>query len=88
MAEKLTNQERLEKLQKKQEQLKAREKALKARISTQERKARTKRLIEIGALVESALGRKLEEKDREKLSAYLKQSEEQGKYISKAIWGE
>lgn len=43
-------------LKKKQEQLKAREKALKAKLSAADRKARTKRLIEVGAVVEKALG--------------------------------
>ena len=87
MAEKLTNEQRLEKLQKRQEQLKAREKALKARISTQERKARTHRLVEVGSSVESVLERPIEKEDLPKLIAYLKQLEEKGQNLSKAIWG-
>ena len=47
--------ERIDDLQKKQAQLKAQEKALKAKKSQAERKARTKRLIEVGAVIEKAL---------------------------------
>ena len=47
--------ERIADLQKRQEQLKAQEKALKKRQSEEERKKRTRRLIELGATVESVL---------------------------------
>lgn len=50
-----TLDERIEQLQKKQAELKAREKQLKARKSQEERKKRTKRLIETGAVIEKAL---------------------------------
>ena len=43
-------------LQERQAQLKAREDDLKARRRERERKARTKRLIEVGAMAESAAG--------------------------------
>ena len=48
-------EERIDELQKKQAQLKAQEKALKAKKSQAERKARTKRLIEVGAILEKAM---------------------------------
>ena len=51
-----TDQERLEELQENIRKQKALEKALRARISESERKARTRRLIELGAIVENALG--------------------------------
>ena len=50
-----TIDERIEKLEEKKEQLNQQVKQLKARKSQEERKARTKRLIEIGAAVESVL---------------------------------
>lgn len=85
MAEKKTVEERIAELQKRQEQLKAQEKALKAKQSQAERKARTKRLIEIGGAVESVLGNPIEKNDLPKLIAFLKQQEERGQYFSKAM---
>lgn len=55
-----TIDERIEKLEERKEQLNQQVKQLKARKSQEERKARTKRLIEIGASVESVLGRPIE----------------------------
>ncbi|MEO2406266.1 hypothetical protein ABG933_09800 [Bifidobacterium longum] len=48
--------EQIKSLQERQAQLKAREDDLKARRRERERKARTKRLIEVGAMAESAAG--------------------------------
>lgn len=85
MAEKRTVEERIAELQKRQEQLKAQEKALKAKQVQAERKARTKRLIEIGGAVESVLGKPIEKQDLPKLISFLKQQEERGQYFSKAM---
>lgn len=85
MAEKRTVEERIAELQKRQEQLKAQEKALKAKQAQAERKARTKRLIEIGGAVESVLGKPIEKQDLPKLISFLKQQEERGQYFSKAM---
>lgn len=85
MAEKRTVEERIAELQKRQEQLKAQEKALKAKQAQAERKARTKRLIEIGGAVESVLGNPIEKQDLPKLISFLKQQEERGQYFSKAM---
>ncbi len=49
-------EERIEDLQKRQAKLKAQEKSLKARHAQQKRKARTRRLIQIGAEVEKHAG--------------------------------
>ena len=46
-------------------QLKARQKKLQQQQKALERKARTKRLIETGALIESVLGRPVEQEDIE-----------------------
>lgn len=61
MANRRTTEEQLEALSKKQEQMKAQEKALKKRLSEENRKARTRRLIKIGAEVESVYGKAIEE---------------------------
>lgn len=62
-------EERIKDLQEKQEQYKARENALRARRTAEERKQRTKRLVTIGASVESILGYQLPQGDA--LSAFL-----------------
>lgn len=52
MAERKTDAEKLQELEKKMAQLQAQKKAIEARTKDKERKARTRRLIEIGALSE------------------------------------
>lgn len=84
MAER-TIEERIAELQKKQEKYKAIERALKARKTQDERKARTKRLIEIGGAVESVLGKEIKKEDLPKLISFLKQQEERGQFLSKAM---
>lgn len=84
MAER-TIEERIAELQKKQEKYKAMERALKARKTQDERKARTKRLIEIGGAVESVLGKEIKKEDLPKLISFLKQQEERGQFLSKAM---
>ena len=56
MAERKSIEERIAALEERESQLKAQKKKLKAQQSQRERKARTKRLIETGAVVEKALG--------------------------------
>lgn len=92
MASKKSYDERIEELKKKQEQLKAQEKALKKKQSAEERKLRTKRLIETGGAVESVLKKSLGEdagiiykEDLPALILFLQQQEERGQYFSKAI---
>ena len=53
MAKRRSTKEQLDELIVKQEEMKAKEKALKKRLALEERKARTKRLIEVGAEVEN-----------------------------------
>lgn len=78
-------EERIAKLQERQSQLKAQEKALKAKQSVAERKARTKRLIEIGGAVESVLGQPINKEDLPKLIKFLKDQDERGHYFSQAM---
>lgn len=82
-AEKRSIDERISELQEKQKQLKEQEKKLRAQQSQTERKARTKRLIEIGATVENVLGRPITKDDLPKLKSFLEQQEQRGQYFSK-----
>lgn len=77
--------ERLEKLRKQKEELKAKEKKLLSQKASDERKKRTKRLIEVGAAVESVLKQPIEKEDLPKLIHFLEQQEERGNYFSKAM---
>lgn len=77
--------ERIADLQKRQEQLKAQEKALKKKQSEEERKKRTRRLIELGATVESVLERPTTDEDKIRLLNFLKKQESNGKYFTKAM---
>ena len=92
MASKKSYNERIDDIQSKIEQLKAQEKALKQKRSADERKQRTKRLIEIGGAVESVLKKSLgdydgliEKEDLPALISFLEKQEERGQYFSKAI---
>ena len=67
------------------EELKAKEKKLLAQKASAERKKRTKRLIEVGAAVESVLKQPIEKEDLPKLINFLEQQEERGNYFSKAM---
>ncbi len=82
---KRTFDERIEELVKKQEQLKAQERQLKKQQNTEERKRRTKRLIELGAIVESVLGRPTTDDDKERLQAFLRKQETNEKFFTKAM---
>lgn len=75
-----TAEEKIAALNKRLEQLKAQKKAILAKQKLSERKARTKRLIEIGATVESVVGYPITKEDLPKLIYFLQQYKE--KYIS------
>ena len=83
--EKKSYEERIADLQEKQKQLKAQERKLKAQHSQEERKKRTKHLIEIGGAVYSVLGDSYQEGDVERLIAFLKQQDQRGNYFSSAM---
>lgn len=86
MANRKTNEEKLQELEQKMLQLQNQKKALKAKVSEQERKARTKRLIEIGAEVESALGFTLDTPEaRKALGDFIRGQEARGNWVTKAI---
>ena len=81
----ITAEEKLAKLREKQAQLKAQEKKIIAQENAKARKARTKRLIEIGAAAESILGRPFQDNDLQKFLNFLKQQETNGNYYFKAM---
>ena len=67
---------------------KPKKKAIIAREKAAERKARTKRLIEIGAEVEAALGYSLDTKEmRLALGEFLRSQEQRGKFVTHEIKG-
>lgn len=85
MGKRKTTIELIEEVAKKQEQMKAYEKQLKQKLAAENRKARTKRLIAIGAEVESVYGNPIEEEMLPNLRKFLLLQEERGKYLSKAL---
>ena len=62
-----------------------RKKQLERRKKDEEARARTHRLIEVGAAVESVLGCPVTKEDLPKLTAFLKRQEANGKYFSRAM---
>ena len=66
-------------------QLQAQKKLLEKQKKEADRKARTKRLIEIGASVESVLGREFRNGDNIRLMNFLKAQERNGRYFTKAM---
>lgn len=85
MSEQKTSEERIAELDKRIEQIKAQKRAIIQREKQAERKARTKRLIEIGGAAESVLGRPFQDNDLQKFINFLRQQEARGNYYSKAM---
>lgn len=77
--------ERIEELRKRREQLIAQERDLTKRHNAEERKKRTRRLIEIGGITESVLGRPLTDQDKVRFQYFLKLQEQRGGFFSKAM---
>lgn len=77
--------EKLEEILKKKEQLDAQAKMIKKRKSEDERRKRTRRLIELGGIVESILGRATTDDDKTRFLNFLKKQESNGKFFSKAM---
>ena len=82
-----TYDERIDELRKKQEQHKAQERDLMKRQSADERKKRTRRLIELGGIVESVLGRPTVDEDKIRFLNFLKKQETNGNFFTKAMNG-
>lgn len=77
--------EKLNEIKKKQEQLQATERELKKRKSEEDRRKRTKRLIELGGIIESVLGRPTTDDDKIRLINFLKKQESNGKFFTTAM---
>ena len=81
----LEKDSKIERLMQELKQQEAQRKQLLKRQKEEERKIRTHRLIEIGAAVESVLGRSIEIEEIPKLTGFLKKQESNGKFFSKAM---
>lgn len=81
----LEKDSKIERLMQELKQQEAQKKQLLKRQKEEERKIRTHRLIEIGAAVESVLGRCIEIEEIPKLIAFLNRQEANGKFFSKAM---
>ena len=86
--EKRSIDERILELQEKQKQLKEQEKKLKSQLTQAERKVRTKRLIEIGAIAENVLGKPILKEDLLNFKEFLELQEQRGNWFSKAMFSE
>lgn len=85
-------EERVEEMEKKEQaslekarKYKARKRELEKKKNADESKKRTHRLCQVGATVESVLGRPIEEADIPKLTAFLRKQEERGSFFSRAM---
>lgn len=77
--------EKLVEIRRKKEQLQARERDIMKRKSEEDRKKRTKRLIELGGIIESVLGRATTDEDKIRLLNFLKKQETNGKFFTSAM---
>ncbi len=77
--------ERIAEAEKKQEQLKAQLRELKNKKSQEARKKRTKRLIELGGIVEKVLGRETTEEDKDRFYNFLVSQNDRGNYFTDAM---
>ena len=67
-----TEEERLKELEEQMEKIKARKQKIESQLRTKERKKRTRRLIQVGAIFESYFGKGLDEKEAEKIAFAVK----------------
>ena len=88
MARRRSTKEQLDELVVKQEEMKAKEKTLKKKLALEERRARTKRLIEVGAEVESVYGEPITKEMLPLLRKFLLDQESRGSFFSKALESE
>jgi hypothetical protein len=74
----LTDEERLERIEQRKKKLKEDERKIKARISAKKRKARTRELIQYGAIFTNVFNLELNEEERERTSRFLDHRYEDG----------
>ena len=85
MSTEKTYEEQLEDLDKKLKEIKEQKKKLQARHAQNERKKRTKHLIEIGGVVYKVLNREFVDGDVERLVKFLSVQDKRGGYFSRAM---
>lgn len=85
MSTKKTYEEQLKDLDKKLKEIKEEKKKLQAEHAQNERKKRTKHLIEIGGIVYKVLGREFVDGDDERLAEFLSVQNKKGGYFSRAM---
>ncbi len=85
MKSRKTTAERIEEIEIKEAQMKALKKQLRQKEAEENRKARNRRLIMIGAEVEKVLGKPIEANDLPKLIRFLESQETRGHYFSRAM---
>lgn len=85
MAKRRSTKEQLDELISKQEEMKAKEKSLKKKLALEERKARTRRLIGVGAEVESVYGKPITKEMLPLLRKFLLDQESRGNFLTKAL---
>ena len=79
------NENQIQKHLDKVQELKEQQKDIRRRKRTADRNARTKRLVEIGAVAEGVLGREFKEGDNERFMKFLNRQEYNGKFYSRAM---
>ena len=78
-------EKQLQEMLKRAKQYEAQLKALQAKQGEEERKKRTHRLIEIGAVCEVVLGSPIEKEMLPRLQEWLQMQEQKGSYFSRAL---
>lgn len=79
-----TSEEKISEYENQIKQLQAKVKQEKAKASADERKKRTKQLIELGSVIYSYLGG-YRDGDKELLAAFIKSQDDRGDFFSKAM---
>ena len=80
-----SNENEIQKHLNKVKELKEQQKGIRRRKRKADRNARTKRLVEIGAVAEKVLGREFKEGDNERFMKFLNRQEYNGKFYSRAM---
>lgn len=83
MPKKKSFDEQIAALTQEEEEIKKKLKEIRAKKKNEERKNRTKHLIQAGGIIYSILDREYIDGDLDRLAAFLKSQEERGKYFSR-----
>ncbi len=80
-----TAEERINALEEKQKQIQAQIRKIKSQETEKARKLRTRRLINLGGIIYSVLGREYADGDEERLKMFLEMQDKRGNYFSSAM---